>query len=304
MAIAHLGPVDLHYLQLKPKEADENRLKHIVLVHGLAASLGFWYFTIAPTLAEDFCVTLFDLRGHGRSSMPPSGYTAMELSEDLARLLDYLKINQAHILGHSLGGSIVAHFACHYSDRITSLMFADSRLKLFQRSMTLADWPQWNQYRPLLKELGVELNSQSGELGYQLLAKMARLHIQSPELSEKLQNVLPNSLFAGLAFTGQGGNRSAKRLVELLETTTAIEDLSQSDFISIEQLRSLSCPILAVYGSQSQTLPSLQGLQSVWPHLTVVLVPKAGHFFPITQPETLIQPVQAFLAKMTPPTHL
>lgn len=298
MAIANLSNVNLHYLQLQPEVTDENQLENIVLVHGLAANLGFWYFNIAPALAEKFRVTMFDLRGHGRSSMPPSGYTPAELAEDMAQLLDHLEIERFHLLGHSLGGSVVAHYACRYPHRLASLIFADTRLKLFQLAMTLSDWPQWREYQTQLKDLGIDLSSNSGELGYQLLAKMARFHIQSPELSAKLQTILPNSLFAGFAFTGKGGDRSAKSLLYLLETTTAIHDLSQNDCISIEQLRSIDCPILAVYGEQSQTLLTLKGLQSVWPHLTVNIVPNAGHFFPTTQPEALIRPVKEFLGQI------
>ncbi len=295
MTIANLGNVDLHYLQLQPEIADENRLEDLVLVHGLAANLGFWYFSIAPALAENFRVTMFDLRGHGRSSMPLSGYTPAELAEDLAQLLDHLQIERAHLLGHSLGGSVVAHFACLYPHRLSSLIFADTRLKLFQTSMTLSDWPQWGEYLPLLKDLGIEFSDNSGELGYHLLAKMARLHVSSPELSAQLQTILPNSLFAGFTFAGKGNYRSDKRLLKLLETTTAIDDLSQPDHIVIEQLCAITCPILAVYGAESQTMPTLKGLQSIYPHLTVNIVPKAGHFFPTTQPEALIRPVRDFL---------
>jgi pimeloyl-ACP methyl ester carboxylesterase len=301
LAIANLGKINLHYLQLKPQEEDDTNLENLVLVHGLAANLGFWYFSIAPKLAENYCVTMFDLRGHGRSSMPPSGYNPEELADDLAQLLDYLEIKQAHLLGHSLGGSVMAHFACRYPHRISSLVFADVRLKIFQPAMTFADWTQWNEYRPLLEELGIDLSRNSGELGYQLLAEMARLHIQSPERSDQLLSVLPNSLFSGFAFAGKGGDRSAKSLLTLLSTTTAISELSQEDRITVEQLQAITCPVLSVYGSQSQTLQTLSGLRSIWPHLNVEIVPNAGHFFPNSQPEALIRPVQTFLAQQS--TH-
>lgn len=295
MPVTTLGSVDINYLQLAPEDSDVGTLPEVVLIHGLAANLSFWYFSVAPLLARVARVTLFDLRGHGRSSMPPCGYRLTEMAEDLAHLLDYLDIHRPHLVGHSLGGAIMADFASRYPQRPASLTFADVRLKLFQPSMTLVDWPQWEDYQPLLEDLGVVLDFSGGELGYQLLREMARLHWRSPEQSAQLQAVLPGSLFAGFTFTGKGGKQSARQLLTLLETTTVITDLSQDDGLTIEELRGIPCPVLAVYGSASQTLPTLAALQQVWTHLTVEMVADAGHFFPTTQPNALLQPLQAMV---------
>ncbi|NJM97116.1 MAG: alpha/beta hydrolase [Phormidesmis sp. RL_2_1] len=181
MATAPLKSVTLNYLQLQP-EGDSTGLPQVVLIHGLAANLSFWYFSIAPLLAEVAQVTLLDLRGHGRSTMPPSGYQLTNMAEDIAQLLSYLKIDRPHLIGHSLGGSVMAHFASRYPQKPASLTFADVRLKLFQPAMTLADWPQWKTYQALLDDLGIALDPNSHELGYQLLLEMARLHLRNPRI--------------------------------------------------------------------------------------------------------------------------
>lgn len=89
MPTACLKTVDLHYLQLGEQNSQNSFPSDLVMVHGLAASLGFWSYT-ASVLAQTNRVTLFDLRGHGRSSMPQSGYTPRQMAEDLKELLDYL----------------------------------------------------------------------------------------------------------------------------------------------------------------------------------------------------------------------
>lgn len=296
MAIVKLDQVSLHYLQLG---SDAKELENIILVHGLATNLSFWYFSIAPILAENARVTLFDLRGHGRSSMPKTGYRAIDFVEDLVQLLDYLKIEKAHILGHSLGGLITANFANKYPDRLASLILVDARLKVFQPTMKLADWPQWQQYLPLLEKLNIQVDFTSEELGYQLLAEMARLHIQAPALSAKLKAILPSPLFAGFTFQSRQGKHSAKRLQELLENTSALQDLSQPDELTLESLAQITCPILAVYGAQSQTLSTLHGLTKIWPQLQSEIIPGTGHFFPITQPQALLKPLSKFLVQIS-----
>ncbi|PZO53210.1 MAG: hypothetical protein DCF15_13015 [Phormidesmis priestleyi] len=296
MATAPLKSVTLNYLQLQP-EGDSTGLPQVVLIHGLAANLSFWYFSIAPLLAEVAQVTLLDLRGHGRSAMPPTGYQLANMAEDIAQLLDYLKLDRPHLVGHSLGGSVMAHFASRYPQKPASLTFADVRLKLFQPAMTLADWPQWKTYRALLNDLGVSIDSDSRELGYQLLLEMARLHLHNPERGTQLQSILPSSLFAGFAFAGKGGKRAAQQLLNLLEKTTAIADLSQETQLTVEQLQAVTCPVLAVYGDRSQTLPTLTGIERAWPNLTKVIVANAGHFFPSSQPTALLTPLLEFLLR-------
>ena len=66
----------------------------LVFVHGLAASRAFWFLHYAVPLSRYFRVTLFDLRGHGYSSMPPDGYDPRTMAGDLLGLLagSYLAI--------------------------------------------------------------------------------------------------------------------------------------------------------------------------------------------------------------------
>ncbi len=68
--------VKLNYLQLGAGE-------HLVLIHGLGANLSFWYFGAARLLAHTHNLLMYDLRGHGRSSMPEEGYSLHRMVRDL-----------------------------------------------------------------------------------------------------------------------------------------------------------------------------------------------------------------------------
>ncbi|QPN62155.1 alpha/beta hydrolase [Synechococcus sp. CBW1004] len=266
----------------------------IVFIHGLGANLGFWYFNIAPAVSDFARVTMFDLRGHGRSSMPEHGYRMQDLAGDLEALLDHLEIGAPHLVGHSLGGAVMAEFAASHPDRAASLTFVDARLKLFQPTMTLADWPHWEAVKPVLDELGIVLKPEEGEISYQLLREIARLQWLAADRGEELMKRLSGSLLAGFTFTGAGGRRAAGQLLRLLESTTALAEMSKPDEKTLAQLKSIQCPVAAVYGAESQTLATHKALQDVWPDLNSWIIPNAGHFFPTTKPESLNTALREF----------
>lgn len=298
MPVLTLGPVKINYLQLPPSQPKASEVLDVVLIHGLGANLGFWFFNIAPALADLARVTLFDLRGHGRSSMPPAGYRLNDFAADLGALLDHLEIRRPHLVGHSLGGAVMTNYVVHHPQRPASLTFVDVRLKLFQPTMTLADWPSWPLVQPLLDEMGIVLHPEQGELSYQLLREIARLQWEAPERGEALRSRLSGSLLAGFGFSHAGGRRTAGTLLQLLDRTTALPDLSREDGLTRSQLQAINCPVAGVYGGASQTLSTLSALESVWPRLRSWVIPEAGHFFPTTQPKALIVPLREFLSEM------
>jgi pimeloyl-ACP methyl ester carboxylesterase len=95
----------------------------VVLIHGWLSSAGInWLLPgISTALAKDHQVIALDVRGHGLSDKPlkEEAY-GPELVEDVARLLDHLKIKKAHIVGYSMGGIIAAKFTVKYPERVLS----------------------------------------------------------------------------------------------------------------------------------------------------------------------------------------
>src|SRR5262249_200893 len=85
---------------------------HVVLRHGFTGNLAMWLLSgIVPSLANRFRVTTYDLRGHGASDAPPTGYTSRDMAADLARLADALQLGPALMVGHSFGGVVATHLA-------------------------------------------------------------------------------------------------------------------------------------------------------------------------------------------------
>ena len=82
--------VDLHYWTV-------GEGPDIVMLHGLGGNLAIWHMHVVPLLRERYRLTTFDMRGHGRSGMPPTGYTTRDIAEDVRCLMDELGIEKAHL---------------------------------------------------------------------------------------------------------------------------------------------------------------------------------------------------------------
>ncbi|HVW01545.1 MAG TPA: alpha/beta hydrolase [Planctomycetaceae bacterium] len=95
----------------------------VVLIHGWLASAGLNWDLPGTTalLAKDFRVITLDVRGHGKSDKPTDEEAyGLELAADVIRLLDHLKIKQAHIVGYSMGGIIAGNLLANHPDRCLS----------------------------------------------------------------------------------------------------------------------------------------------------------------------------------------
>ncbi|WP_284037137.1 alpha/beta hydrolase [Neobacillus sp. 114] len=101
----------------------------VVLLTG-GADVRNWTF-VAPLLAKHYKVVAFDGRGTGKS---PSPLEDVNPVEDLLSLLDHLEINQATLIGHSMGGQIATEFALNYPERVSKLILLAPGLSGFSYS--------------------------------------------------------------------------------------------------------------------------------------------------------------------------
>lgn len=92
----------------------------LILLHAGIADSRMWdgHF---ERYSKQFRVVRYDLRGFGKSKIPPGSYSGYA---DLAGLMDHLEIERAHILGISNGGRVALDFALAYPKRVNKLVLA------------------------------------------------------------------------------------------------------------------------------------------------------------------------------------
>lgn len=90
-----LGAVTLH-----AATAGEGPLA--VLLHGITAN-AYVFLPLMERLAGTFRLVSIDMRGHGRSSKPATGYAAADYADDIEALIRHLGGGPALLIGHALG---------------------------------------------------------------------------------------------------------------------------------------------------------------------------------------------------------
>ncbi len=250
----------------------------LVMVHGLATNLAFWYFRHAPEFSKRYRITLYDLRGHGRSGMPDQGYAPKNMAADLCQLLDHLEIDQAHFIGHSFGGAVALNLACMDPERCLSLMLIDTHISAVRRLQTTKEWEYGKKIQPIIDQYKLNLDVKEPYFGYRLLSTLAQLQKKNVSLSQELEDLI-------CPFMGKYSKRTSEQWLRLLKKTEAEKELMGDDGLSLDNLRKLTFPILAMYGEHSQAMSTGEQLLEVWPHADFRLIRGAGHFFPLTRPK-------------------
>jgi pimeloyl-ACP methyl ester carboxylesterase len=280
-SLATTSEVKLNYLQLGDGE-------NLVLIHGLGANLSFWYFSAARFLARRRNLLMYDLRGHGRSSMPREGYGLQQMVRDLVELLDFLGIDRADIAGHSFGGRVAMAFAALHPERVRNLVVADTQVRALQPPVRLSEWLYYGRWKGELQGLGLrDLPSDESFISHKLLAKLSQAHYN-----------IANQGRARISLrTRDMGDKGLERWQELMARTSADRDFEDESLLVPSTLETISAPTLLAFGKFSHSLPTADRLLDCLPNARLIIIPGAGHFFPIVKPAFFARVIEAFLIR-------
>lgn len=271
----------LHYQQIGQGPS-------VVMVHGITGNQAIWHLEILPALMHEHRFTTYDLRGHGYSDMPPTGYTTADHAGDLDHLLDRLEIERTDLVGHSFGAEIALHYAILFPERINRLVLIEPAVAALAFLRERQDWIGWKYWRDRLSQGGVSVPPDKWYDGEYLV----RASIRIPKL---------------FGFR-KGQARRAAPLIKLMETTTAAVDYGNLAGMTLDKISRVRHPTLLVYGAASVFLGTFDYLKEQLPNCTPLLVPESEHFGPLEQPEMLIAALRNFLSagngRTEPVTHL
>src|SRR2546428_1048713 len=88
----------------------------LVLVHGVGMAQAVWAPQVSD-LARDFDVLVYDMWGHGQSTLPAGSLELNHYAQQLVDLLDHLRLPSVHVVGHSMGALVALEFALSYPPR-------------------------------------------------------------------------------------------------------------------------------------------------------------------------------------------
>lgn len=248
---------------------------HMIFLHGLTGNLAAWHFTQVPAFRNEYRILTYDLRGHGHSDMPPTGYTTRDMAEDLRGIMDVLGIDRANLVGHSLGADIALQFALLYPERVEKIVAIEAGLAALAHVRKRTDWPGWGEWaKGIEKYGGIKVPREKwGDIDYMLRESFKVPVIFGP---------------------GRGQARKSNSMLRLLDTTTLVQDYEDTSGMTLETLSGLTTPVLLIYGSDSQYLGTYDVLREVLPNCRVGLIEGGEHFGLLHQPEALYGPMRRF----------
>ncbi|WP_162599720.1 alpha/beta fold hydrolase [Nocardioides solisilvae] len=209
----------------------------VVMLHGLVIdNLSSWFYTLAHPLALTCDVHLYDLRGHGRTDQPPTGYGVDRQVDDLVALLDAWGLDEpVHLFGNSFGAVVALALANRHPERVASLFLVEAHF-------AVEGWAEHMAGSLALAAFGLDENTSQEWIENNADRKMSRL---------------------------------ARRAERFLADTTLIQDLKEEQ--PIGWLPQISCPVRAMYGSESDILHLAEALETQIPGCELEIVPGTTH---------------------------
>jgi pimeloyl-ACP methyl ester carboxylesterase len=213
-----------------------------VFLHGLVMdNLSSWFFTVANAAAQRADVVLYDLRGHGRSERPASGYLVADMVADLDALLGELGVTRPVVLiGNSFGGLLALVFAIAFPERVAGVVLVDAHL---------------------------------GDAGF--AAEMAgTLSLEGEERDRMIAERFSE-------WGGRHSERKRNRLAEgaqaLVSHTSLVEDMRVTSPLHPDALRDVTAPVLAIYGERSDLRERGEAFLAALPRKTLRILPGCSH---------------------------
>jgi pimeloyl-ACP methyl ester carboxylesterase len=240
--VVRLGPAEDG-----PAFRNGRRPTPVVFVHGLILdNLSSYYYTLAPAVARRTNAVLYDLRGHGRTERPLSGYKIEDGAADLLAILDELGIDEpVHLIGNSFGGTVVLATAVLAPERVAGVVLIEGH----------AAYEGW----------GTEIADDLQDLvsGF-----------SEPDMKAYLANGAPRRL-----------KRMVSTCSELMLRGSLDNDFRTSRGTTFEDLAKVQCPTLLLYGGSSDLIDLGYVLDRTMPCTDLRIFDGTSHAVLLEQPE-------------------
>jgi len=253
----------------------------LVFVHGLSGSWQNWLENI-PHFAATRRVIALDLPGFGSSAMPREKITINGYAAVVDALLDQLGVEQAAVVGNSMGGFVGAELAIEFATRVEKLVLVSAA--------GIASQEMHNDYALLaLRKIDNVLRMATA-----WSASKADVFATRPGLRKQLLAVVaahPSRLPAALAAEQLRGS-GKPGFLDALEAlgTYPLED----------RLERIECPTLVLWGDKDKLVPVRDAdrfVDAIGPNARKIVYADTGHVAMLERPARFNADVEAFLAE-------
>lgn len=252
---------------------EAGRGRPLILLHGWAMS-SVVFSEALVAFSDTFRVLAPDLRGHGASAAG-LGYGLDDFAADLAFWMEHLDLQQAALLGWSMGGQVALALSPRLPQRISQLLLINST----PRFCAAPDWEGG------LPEVQVRALARDLRKNYLLaMNNFFALQFAGEELPRERHRQI-------VAFAVRAG-----RLPEPEVALAALETLRGAD--QREQLTAIAVPVLVMHGELDRIVPPAAGryLAAQLPQARAVFLPDLGHAPFLSRPEAIFSLWRTFLA--------
>jgi pimeloyl-ACP methyl ester carboxylesterase len=258
----------------------------LVLVHGGLDHARNWDW-VARSLREHYHVYALDLRGHGNSAWAPGAmYSVAEYVLDLSALLDIIDDFPIRLVGHSLGGIIVLHYAGVYPGRVAKAVSIEG----------IGFPPQHRVHGPASERLRRwmearrDIEKRKPKPYPSLDAAVARMKEANPRLSDEVARHL----------TLHGTNWDSEGCLtwKFDNYARALSPFGHTLSDTAELYGQITSPTLLFWGLESfAPIPLNDPRVTALRNCQLVEVPKAGHWVHHDQLNLFLKETTEFLAK-------
>jgi len=244
----------------------------VLLIHGISTS-GLTWEPLISAFSGHFTPVTIDLRGHGESGKPASGYLYDDYIDDLDGVFAAMGEDRPLIVGHSLGGILALWWAARHPDKAAGIVAIDSPLRSGQDYMPAFDgWLAANAMTA--DELAAKYRTECPESTERVVARRVR------EMTTTARNVF----------------------VELRANS-----LSNDGVDRLREIEHVSSPILFFEGDSDaggMVHPTdAQSLAKRLPNVRLVTMPGAGHSLHLERPEEFLAEAVPFLLACAADVH-
>ncbi len=267
MPIAKVGDINIEYYV-------EGSGPPLFLIMGYGMSASAWGEAFLTELRGHFRTIRFSNRGTGLTDKPDAEYTVRMMADDAAGLLEELSIDQAHVLGVSMGGMIAQELALDHPQRVQRLLLlcttCGARGVQPQPEVvaTMVFTPGLSPQDQIRKGWSLSVTPEFLEKGRDILEEACRVDFQNPAPFYVL-------------------GRQAGAIMR---------------FDTYDRLPQIGAPTIVIHGDRDQLVPVQNAhiLHDRIPDCDLRIVPGAPHGFNLERPKEVAQAVMQFLLPSVP----